>query len=220
VNPAGISYNQRVNREIDWHPQTDPVRLLALSDGIFSVAMTLAAVQILPEGLSKRLIHEGSYAVLSEMWPQFVGVCMTFVLVGFYWITHHRIFSYIRRTSKGFLSLNMIFLLGITLMPFSVQLATLPPSDVNAVIVYAVYVGALGLLLTVIWSAAVRGRLTDPHLDPRIVRYNHYRSLISSVIFLLSVPVALVLGANVARWCWLLVFLNDRIAKKLAQRAA
>lgn len=205
-----------MTHEPEWQPRTDTARLLALSDGIFAVAMTLAAAQILPSDLGKRLYHEGSSAVLADLKPQFTGIALTFMLVGLYWMTHHRIFSYVRRTSQRFTTLNLFFLLGITLMPSAVQFSSLPPSDVTAVVVYGAYVGGLGLLLALIWESAVRGRLTDPHLDPRVVRYNRYRSLITAGVFLLSCPVAVAFGANAGRLTWLAVFFNGRIAKKLA----
>jgi uncharacterized membrane protein len=202
-----------------WHPETEPTRLLALSDGIFSVGMTLAAVQVLPPDLSHRLYHEGSAAVLADLWPQFVAVSVTFLIVGFYWITHHRIFSFIRRVDRGFLSLNLLFLLGITLMPFAVQLTSLPNSDATAVVFYGVYVGTLGLLLNLIWRAATKDRrLVDADLPEEVVLYSHYRSAISAGVFFLSVPLVYLVGVHIARCFWLVLLFNGRLASRLAER--
>lgn len=209
-----------MSREKDWHPQTDPARLIALSDGIFSVGMTLAAVQILPPDLSHRLHHEGAAAVLADLKPQFVAISVTFLLVGIYWVTHHRIFSYIRRVDRGFLMLNLLFLLGITFMPFAVQLSSLPSADAAAAAYYGAYCGTLGGLLGLIWWSATRDRrLVDADLSEEVVRYGHARSWFSAGIFLLSIPVALYVGANVARYSWLLVMLNSRFAALFARRA-
>jgi uncharacterized membrane protein len=208
-------------RTESWHPQTDPARLIALSDGIFSVGMTLAAVQVLPPDLSHRLYREGTAAVLADLWPQFVAVSVTFLLVGIYWVTHHRIFSYIRRVDRGFLMLNLLFLLGITLMPFAVQLSSLPRADTTAVAFYGGYCGTLGALLAAIWFVATRGRrLVDADLPEEVVRYGHYRSAFSATIFFLSIPVALYVGTNAARNLWLLVLFNGSIAARLARRGA
>ena len=202
----------------DWHPQTDPSRLLALSDGIFSVGMTLAAVQIMPPDLTQKLRLEGSAAVLRELIPQFAAVSMTFMIVGLYWITHHRIFSYVRRVDRGFLTLNMGFLLGITLMPFAVQLTSLPQADATAVAFYGAYVGSLGLLLNLIWRSATRDRrLVDADLPEEIVRYSHYRSAISAAVFFASIPLVYVIGVGPARCFWLLLLLNGRVAARLAR---
>src|SRR5271163_3787343 len=97
-----------------WHPETDPSRLLAPSDGIFSVAMTLAVIQVMP--------------------PEFAAVTTTFFIVGIYWITHHRIFSYVRRTDRPFLFLNLLFLLDVTLMPFFVLISSAHESDAAGVV--------------------------------------------------------------------------------------
>lgn len=203
----------------DWHPEAEPVRLLALSDGIFSVAMTLAAVQVLPPDLSHRLYHEGAAAVLSDLWPQFLSVAVTFMIVGFYWITHHRHFSYIKRTDRGFLSLNMLFLLLVTLMPFFVQLSSVPREDRVATVSYGLYVGALGLVMNLIWYKAThKRRLVDHDLPERIVRYNHYRSAFSAGVFLLSCPLAWYWDSRMTRFVWCLLFFNHRASAWLASR--
>jgi uncharacterized membrane protein len=202
-----------------WHPETEPSRLIALSDGIFSVGMTLAAVQVLPADLTQRLKAVGSAAVLAELWPQFIAVSVTFIIVGFYWITHHRIFSYIRRVDLGFLSLNLFFLLGITMMPFAVQLTSLPQADAAAVTFYGIYMGSLGLLLNLIWRAATKGRrLVDADLPEKTVLYSQYRSATSALVFFLSAALVHVIGVNMARCFWLVLMFNGRFASYLAQR--
>jgi uncharacterized membrane protein len=203
-----------------WHPETDPARLLALSDGIFSVAMTLAVIQVMPPDLRARLQAEGAAKLLVELLPDFAGIATTFFIVGIYWITHHRIFSYVRRTDLRFLFLNLLFLLGVTLMPFFVLISSAKDSDAGAVVAYAVYVAALGLLLDSIWGyASKKRRLVDPHLDARIIRYNHYRSWTCSLVFLLSCPVAFY-EPWMARCVWILLLFNGRIASYLAKRRA
>lgn len=203
-----------------WHPETDPTRLLALSDGIFSVAMTLAVIQVMPPDLAARQRAEGTAKLLVELIPDFAAIATTFFIVGIYWVTHHRIFSYIRRTDRRFLFLNLYFLLGVTLMPFFVLISSAHESDAGAVIAYAVYVAVLGFLLDRIWGyASKKHRLIDPHLDARIIRYNHYRSWSSSLIFLLSCPVAFI-NPGFARCVWMLLFFNGRIASYLANRRA
>jgi uncharacterized membrane protein len=207
--------------EPSWHPETDPARLLALSDGIFSVAMTLAVIQVMPTDLAARLRAEGTAKLLVELLPEFAAVTTTFFIVGIYWITHHRIFSYIRRTDRPFLFLNLLFLLDVTLMPFFVLISSAHESDAAGVVAYAVYVAVLGLVLDWIWGyASKRHRLIDPEVDARVIRYNHYRSWITSLIFLASCPVALYVNPGLARFVWILVFFNGRIASFLARRRA
>jgi uncharacterized membrane protein len=199
-----------------WHPETDPARLLALSDGIFSVAMTLAVIQVMPPDLSARMRAEGALKLIQEMIPDFIGIGTTFFIVGIYWVTHHRIFSYIRRTDRGFLFLNLYFLLGVALMPFFVLISSAHDSDAGAVVAYAVYVAVLGFLLDRVWRyASKKHRLVDPQLDDRVIRYNHYRSWITSGVFLLSCPFAYI-NTGLARCLWVLIFFNGRVAARLA----
>jgi uncharacterized membrane protein len=205
-----------VSRETHWHPETEAGRLTALSDGIFSVAMTLAVIQVMPPDLHARLRAEGVGKLLVELIPEFVGITTTFLLVGLYWVSHHRMFTHIRRVDRPLLFLNLMFLLGITFMPFFVAITAI--DSPAAVAAYGVYIGTLALLMDFVWFYATHHRrLVDPHLDIKIIRYNHYRALISASIFLLSCPLAYY-DTGWAKMSWILVMFNGRLAAALADR--
>lgn len=203
-----------MSRGSAWHPETEAGRLIALSDGIFSVAMTLAAVQVMPPDLNARLRAEGVGPLLSGLIPEFIAIAMTFLLVGMYWVSHHRMFTYIRRVDRPLLFLNLLFLLGITFMPFFVTISL--AEGPAAVAAYGAYIGALGLLQILLWAYATRHRrLIDAHLDAKIIRFNHYRALITSLVFFLSCPLAYY-DTGWARLSWILAVFNGRLAAALA----
>src|SRR6185312_17521797 len=73
-----------------------PGRLVAFSDGVFAIAITLLAFQLrvpdLPPGRGNAL-----GAALRADAGQFVAFVLTFVVVGVYWRGHHRLFHFVRR---------------------------------------------------------------------------------------------------------------------------
>jgi len=51
--------------------------------------------------------------------PEFLGLLVSYVLIGSFWIRHHRLFNYIHHYSPRLISINFIFLFTIILYPFS-----------------------------------------------------------------------------------------------------
>jgi uncharacterized membrane protein len=99
-------------------------RILALVDGIFAVAMTLLVLDLkLPEGVTLNSD--------SEVWRQLLAVAgrfwtyvLSFIVLGMYWVGHHALFHSVHRVNRTLLWLNLLFLLFVTLVPFSTNLVS------------------------------------------------------------------------------------------------
>jgi uncharacterized membrane protein len=95
-------------------------RLILFSDAVFAIAITLLVIEIkipeVPEGqvTDNALLHK-----LAELIPKFIGFLISFLLIGQYWIVHHRMFGYVINFSDRLIWLNILFLLAVALMPFS-----------------------------------------------------------------------------------------------------
>jgi uncharacterized membrane protein len=94
-------------------------RLEALSDGIFAIVMTLLILDLkvpldIPAG------HLGQ-AVLqqSHEWASFL---ITFLLAARYWTLQHRLFELIEKIQPRTVVTTFIFLLLVTILPFSTSL--------------------------------------------------------------------------------------------------
>ena len=96
-------------------------RIEALTDGIFAIAITLMVFDIKVPAVTQmnqlNLRHE-----LIQLWPRFLAYVISFVMLGVYWVGHHNQYHYIRRTDRPFLWINIFFLMGISLIPFSTGL--------------------------------------------------------------------------------------------------
>jgi uncharacterized membrane protein len=202
----------KIKLDKNWHPESAPDRLTALSDGIFSVSLTLAAVEIMPPELGHRLAVEGVMKVLHELAPSLIGVAMNFFLVSNYWVAHHRIFTYVRRIDYAFIMRNMLFLMFITFMPFAIKVQ-FSGDTAAAVSFYSGFMAFTGLLLIWVWDYATRKhRLVDPKLDPRVIRYGYVRSVIGIAIYLVAIGVAQ-FSPKGAQFTWCLFFFHRRLAE-------
>jgi uncharacterized membrane protein len=97
-------------------------RIEALSDGIFAVAMTLLVLDVkLPDG--EAYSSDGSlFARLLSLEHTFVIYFISFVVLGMFWVGHHAHFHYIRYVDHTLLWINLLFLFGVTSMPFFTDL--------------------------------------------------------------------------------------------------
>jgi len=112
----------------------------------------------------------------------------SFVVLGVYWVGHHNMFHYIKRTDRVFLWVNILFLLTIGFVPFSTSLLGEYPFSPTAVRVYGANLAATGLALYLVWLYATsQHRLVEKDLDPHIVSLAKRRTIIGPVVSLLGV---------------------------------
>lgn len=145
-------------------------RLLALSDGVFAIALTLLVLDLHQPTVSHGLRH----AVLSQ-WPQYASYALSFLIIGIIWAQHHLGYRYIRRTDHVFILLNIFFLMWVALVPFpTAMLARYLENPGERQTAIAIYTGLFlvgGLLVNLSWLYASHNkRLLDEAISPAKVR--------------------------------------------------
>jgi uncharacterized membrane protein len=140
--------------------QTETARIEAFSDGVFAIAITLLILEIkVPSPEQGRL----STALLRQ-WPSYLAFLLSFAYIGIMWMNHHRMFSHIRRSNDTLLLLNLLLLLGVTIVPFptAVLAANLGTDDQKTAAIFynGVYV-VIAIFFNVLWRYAVARRLLD-----------------------------------------------------------
>ena len=100
---------------------SSPNRLLALTDGVFAVVMTLLVLGLTVPVLKGSSMSQDADQLL-EMWPQFACYFVTFVISGFIWTVHHYLFGMVNRADSVLVWINIIFLMFVSLLPFSTSL--------------------------------------------------------------------------------------------------
>ena len=180
-------------------------RIISFSDGVFSIAITLMVLSLtVPVITAGDAAAELPVSLIGE-WPTFFIYIISFLIIGNWWIAHHRIFQHINRADRTLLWLNLVFLLFITLIPFQTTLMIRYPGAFIAVAFYALTQAIAGITLVTLWYYATRGRrLTDPGLSAVTVRYYLIRGLLGSVTYLISIGIA-VFSVSTAQLSWLFV---------------
>src|SRR5437660_409606 len=95
-------------------------RMILFSDAVFAIAITLLVIEIKVPPIDRHIATDDMLLkALDDMMPKFIGFFLSFIIIGAYWINHHRIFGYVISYSRQLLWINLLFLLMIVLMPFS-----------------------------------------------------------------------------------------------------
>ncbi|MEI6681341.1 MAG: TMEM175 family protein [Bacteroidota bacterium] len=132
-------------------------RLEAFSDGIFSVAITLLAIEIGISGYAGATNLNLWHRIL-EKWPEYFTYFNSFATVLLIWIGHHKIINQIRAASQWVLLLNGMVLLFVVLFPFPTKTvgAFIGTDAVNtAVAFYAGYTGLIVLSMLLLNAGIV-----------------------------------------------------------------
>lgn len=168
-------------------------RIEALSDGVFAIAMTLLILELKVPVLRGDAEISELPASVAALWPKFLGYAISFVTLGVYWVAHHLHFFTIRRADRMLLWINILFLMTISIVPFTTALLGEYPRHILPVTVYAVNMIAVGLALQLHWSYATSGhRLIDKTVKPELIRSVSHVILMGPAVYLVAIVLAFV----------------------------
>jgi uncharacterized membrane protein len=107
-------------------------RLEAFSDGVFAIVITLLILDIrFPE-----VEYDQFWPTLWTILPRILAYVLSFILIGMYWVIHHNSMHVIRKTDRGLLWLNILFLLCVSFIPFPTSLLGRYPFQGGPIIIY------------------------------------------------------------------------------------
>ena len=142
-----------------------PGRLVAFSDAVFAITVTLLVLEIKPPTDYSKLLHE-----LAALWPDYLAYALTFLFIGQVWANHHVMFDHIRAVDRVILLLNTVLLMMVAFLPFTTSVLAgalrsghgLP----TAAVLYGLAFDATALTFNAVWQYARRHRLLSETLDP------------------------------------------------------
>ena len=140
------------------------MRLVAFSDGVFAITITLLVLEIRPPTGGASLVHG-----LLALWPSYLAYAVTFLFIGQVWANHHVMFDHIRTADRFVLLLNTVLLMVVAFLPFATSvLAEALRSGTGqrtAVAFYGIAFGMTALTFNAVWQYARRHGLLSEALD-------------------------------------------------------
>ena len=154
-------------------------RIEALSDGIFSIAMTLLVLDLKVADIPEEMAAPGFLGrMLLGLWPKFLCFALSFLILGLFWVAHHGYSHFLKRSDRYFLWLNLLFLLVVVCVPFSASLLGRYPNHRIPAMIYGANIVLLGVTLYwQWWYATSKHRLVGAHLEKELIQKGKNRIL-------------------------------------------
>ena len=167
----------------------DPGRVMALTDGIFAIIMTLLVLDIHVPQLSAN--ESLSSAFLKDVWPNVVVFVISFVLTGLYWVAHRDMFNLVRGVDRGLVWLNILFMLPVALVPAAAALLGAYSHDQLALRIYGLLFVLIALMRLALWYyIGTRRHLLIEHVDRRTLLTGAFTSIALILAYLIAILVA------------------------------
>jgi TMEM175 potassium channel family protein len=144
--------------------QSETGRVETFSDAVFAIAITLLILEIkVPTQEQGGLADQ-----LRRQWPSYLAFITSFAYIGIMWINHHRMFSHIRKCNDILLALNLLLLLGVTVVPFPTAVLAEhlsgPDRRTGAILYNSTFV-FIAIAFNLLWRYAVARRLLDENVQ-------------------------------------------------------
>jgi uncharacterized membrane protein len=188
-------------------------RIVAFSDGVFAIAITLLVLSL--------TVPTSEDAVWDTLWDErreLFAYGISFAVLGKLWISHHRFFSVLERFDGTLMALNLLYLAFVVMVPYTSEVLGEHGQSAGAVVLYA----SVMLLVSVTFSAQIvhsyRAGLVSATTGDLERRFAGPTSLLVAGVFLVSIPVALV-SPDAAALMWLAIFVvGDRVSDWVGER--
>ena len=192
-------------------------RVLALTDGVVAIAITLLVLNIsLPIPSSDQAANQAAIgSLVAALADQLLAFVVSFVILAYSWAGHHRQISRLARIDGLFMVWNFGYLLLVATVPLQSQLSGLYGDNAQALMLYS-----LGFALLFGWDwigtqLAWRRRLMRRTPSRRQRLRISLGRLIPVVVFVLVIPAVRWFGEGVASWLWVMIWPLELLLDRL-----
>jgi uncharacterized membrane protein len=129
------------------NPTSRVDRLVALTDGVCAIVITLLVLDLkvpeIPGSASNPQLLED----LTRQIPNFFAYVISFIVIAYFWLNHHRLFRSVNRCDEKALMLNLLSILFLSLIPYTTSLIGHYKDDQIAVILFSANIGLAALAM-------------------------------------------------------------------------
>ncbi len=194
---------------------TNPHRLAGISDGIFAVGMTLLVLGLAVPTLSARGTEGDLWQALLRLGPNVLVYTMSFLTLGIFWIGQGSQLNQLERSNRNYSWLQLVFLFGVTLVPFSTALLARYPNFRVALVEYWLNIVLLGMTLLAGLQYGLRARLFKQTEMREFVPLMRGRILIAQSLYAIATATCIIFPTWVSITLILLVQLNYVTAPRI-----
>jgi uncharacterized membrane protein len=195
--------------------RTDLGRIMAFTDGVMAVAITLLVLNLdVPKVPGDELGEK-----LVDLVPSVLAYLLSFALVGRFWIIHHHLFETLHKFDGTLMALNLLFLATIAIVPFATDVYDRYTSEALAVAVFGAVMSLAAFTHWVMTAYTLRRGFVHDHRIDDTAPFGSAVALGFTAIFLVSVPVAF-LSVDLAQAIWVSTIVLRYPLRKLTGRGS
>lgn len=176
--------------------KTSVDRLMFFSDAVVAIAMTLLAIDLpVPPSTSR----DELFGFVNEHLGEYLAFLISFAVIATGWRGHHRLYRYVTDVTARLRSVNTYWLLMIVLTPFATRVLFAGEDTTDTDFPYRF--GCYALVQTLAWGMMrwqdhiiEREGLLHEQAPPGLLPVSNARNAAVALMFLVSVPVAFVIG--------------------------
>jgi uncharacterized membrane protein len=186
-----------------------PERLLAFSDGVVAIALTLLVLplaELVPEGGEPT---GSGLAIVTDNLAPIGSFVLSFAVIARFWAAHHRIFDDARRVSRRLVWVNTVWLFTIVVLPFPTEMVGAYSDDPFTLRFYVTTLFVSSALLTVMTVLVVRARAREGRPPLRNVATG------GTALLLLVILVVTLAAPQWGYWPLLLLFATSPVERLL-----
>jgi uncharacterized membrane protein len=200
-------YNELAGTSLD--------RLAGISDGIFSVGMTLLVLGLaLPVFVSKPT-EADLWRALVDLGPSVLIYTLSFMTLGIFWVGQSTQMGQLVRSNRHYSWIQLTFLFAVTLLPFSTALLAHFPTLKVALVEYWLNIVLLGFILLGALEYGLRAHLFEESRQHEIARVVRGRILIAQALYAFATALSILFPTWVSIALIVLIQLNYVIAPRI-----
>ncbi|MEO8665429.1 MAG: TMEM175 family protein [Ignavibacteria bacterium] len=181
-------------------------RLETLCDGIFAITMTLIILDLkTPENLPSKVPAEELPKILYDLLPSLEAYAISFIILGIFWLRHQIGFRFVSSVNRPLIFVNILFLLFIGFVPFTVGIMMRYPALALSFRLYIINLILISLLLTFQWIFISRSDNVAAVEIPKALKKNF---LILSFVPILIFGMCFIASYFNLRFAFLMIYLD------------
>jgi len=205
----------RSGRRFNEFAGTNLDRLAGISDGIFAVGMTLLVLGLSVPTLSAGATEGDLWQALLRLGPNVLVYAMSFMTLGIFWVGQGTQLNLLARGDRNYTWLPLLFLLAVTLVPFSTGLLAHFPGFRLALVEYWLNIVFLGMTLLAGLQYGLRAGLFKQSDLGEVAPLMRGRILIAQSLYAIATATCIVFPTWVSIALIFLVQLNYVIAPRV-----
>lgn len=190
----------------------DKSRVIAFSDAVFSIAITLLVLEVAVPTVSA-VNKFSTWELLAGRIPNFIGLVVSFFVTALYWIAHMRITKYASTIDTKLLWINIGLLFFIVLLPFSTGFYISGFNLTGPFVFYCINLTGIGFFNYLMIRYIIKKEKGETGLSRSKGKLEKAKSLNAFLIWLFAGALAFVLP-TIAKFVFVLIFVFNPVINR------